>query len=126
VLCFSYTLPKDAHLVLVQEPLDVWIEGERRTTYFSGKVLIVDPLAKPAGDQEIELVVASRDPDFDAKPTKDDPEPARGRSQLMRYEKGPRGVQILFPLDGSEAETSKGWRIVGVVTDERLAQRRSE
>lgn len=124
-------VPRDAHLVLVKESLGIWIEGRCVAIKEAGKVLIVDTIAKPGrqpiepGQEVVELVVAARDPDPFAKPSKEEPEPYRGRSQLMRYEPGPRGNELLYPLDSDKAvTTAQGWRIVGVVVDERLPQRR--
>ena len=119
-------VPRGTHLVELRVPLEVWIEGKCVASMPAGRILVVDPEAKPGNQQPLELVVAVRDPDMFAEPTKDNPQPSIGRSRLMRYEPGPRGNVLLYPLDSDQAVTlASGWRIVGVVTDERWPQRAS-
>lgn len=120
-------VPEGAHLVQLAEPVEVWIEGQCKARYPAGRVLVVDPLKKPAsGDDGLELVVVSRDPDFNAAPTVENPEPRVGRVRLMRAEPAARGNVLLYPLDSDEAVTvASGWRLIGVVIDERIPQRRN-
>lgn len=122
-------VPAGAHLVLLRTPVEVWIEGKCEVRYPAGRVLVVDPTAKPGqqpvepDQQPLELVVAAKDPDMFAKPTKENPDPSHGEARLMRLEPGPRGNVMLYPLDSDQAVTlASGWRIVGVVTDHRMPQ----
>lgn len=92
--------------------LEVKVSG-RTTLYLSkGQVLIADPLRKTIADGD--LVVAALDVDpFEA-------EDGGSRVELRRYERGPRGVELLFELDRDEAVTvSSGWRIVAPIVDYR-------
>src|SRR5690606_24594395 len=99
------SVPRDTHLVLVPATPESWRCGQIAMTVPSGRVLIVDPSAQPGRqavlpDQEVvELVVARREPDFAAKPTKDEPEPSRALTRLMRYRPGLEGEPMLYSLD---------------------------
>lgn len=112
-------VPEGTDIIELDVPLRVTIDGVERLQLPPGRLLVVDTKAEPQ-PRDIELVVAAKDPDPYAAPTKDDPEPSRGRAVIMRYEPGPRGIKLLFSLDSNEAvTTAQGWRIVGVVVDDR-------
>lgn len=116
-------VPQGMQLIELAVPLEVWIDGAIVERFSAGRLLIVDTEAEPQ-TREVELVVATRDPDPFAAPSPDNPEPEQGDTMLMRYEPGPRGTKLLFPLTSNEAvTTTQGWRIVGVVVDDRPAPR---
>lgn len=116
-------VPQGMQLVELVVPLEVWIDGAIALRYPAGRLLVVDLEATPQ-EREVELVVATRDPDPFAAPSRENPEPEQGDTMLMRFEPGPRGTKLLFPLTSNEAvTTSQGWRIVGVVVDDRPAPR---
>lgn len=116
-------VPQGMQLVELVVPLEVWIDGAIALRYPAGRLLVVDLEATPQ-EREVELVVATRDPDPFAAPSRENPEPEQGDTMLMRFEPGPRGTKLLFPLNSNEAvTTSQGWRIVGVVVDDRPAPR---
>lgn len=109
-------VPVGSKLVELGQPLDVRRGTEVVARWPKGYLLVVEPFAKPDAERELELVVAKRDADIDDEP---------GSAIVARYATGPEGVELLFPLDGSNraVTTAQGWEIVGVVTDTRQPPR---
>lgn len=108
--------PKGAILIDCRDPLEVRVEGVVKQLHPAGTVLVADPDRAPEPE---DLVLTL----FAPEPNEKDLEKSVSFAQVRRFERGPRGVPLLFALDKDEAVVLGGdWYLVATIVDFRYVR----
>lgn len=109
-------VPSGVILIDCRTPLEVRVEGQVRQLHPAGTILVADPERRPEPE---DLVLTLYAPEPDGV----DLEKSVSFAQIRRFERGPRGIGLLFSLDKDEAAVEGGdWQVVATVVDFRFVR----